>query len=54
MKLLILHTEKRQILAIPFDKVEIIETGIGSENMPCKINGYYVKESFNEIVRLLS
>lgn len=54
MRLLILHTEKREILAIPFDKVEMIQSHLGSENMPCQINGYFVKESFNDIVRMLS
>lgn len=58
MKLLILHAKQdnlvvqkpKDIIVIPFDKVEHIESSVGSENMPCWVNGYYVEESFNDIM----
>ena len=59
MEILELHPKvsnerQRGLILIPLDKIEKVESLVGSENCYCKINGIEIEESYLEIKNLLS
>jgi len=49
-----IENQRPYIIAFPVDKIQTIESQLGSENTYCKINGIEIDESFNHVIKLLT